>query len=176
MNRSTVKHIPQRAAVGLVVVLAIVVGACGGGDTGGTSDPPGTTEGPVGVEGDGEWGPLAVVPPADGSDGALIQGTLRVTEDCVLLSEQGDDVLLVWPADRTIWSPDVSTVSFLLGAGQWATFADGDRVTFGGGGSSTDEGGLADDDWVAGIVWVSEPDAACVTDTRWFVGAVVEAP
>jgi hypothetical protein len=94
----------------------------------------------------------------------------------VLLDEQGDDVLLVWPQNRTIWTPEGATVSFLLGEGQWVTFTDGDRVTFGGGGSSVNEGGLAADDWVASIVWVAEPDPACVTDTRWFVGAVVDLP
>jgi hypothetical protein len=107
---------------------------------------------------------------------ALIQGTLRITDDCVFLDEQGDDVLLVWPADRTTWTPETRTISFERTDGQAVLLADGNEVTFGGGGSSVDEGGMEPEDWVAAIEWVSEPPSACVTDTRWSIGDLVDQP
>jgi hypothetical protein len=49
-------------------------------------------------------------------------------------------------------------------------------VTFAGGGSSVDEGGMEAEDWVAALEWVSEPPPACVTDTRWVIGYLVDEP
>lgn len=170
MRRPTNLFQTTRALAAAAIAVTLLAAACSSED--GTT----TTESPVESTQPGaetSWGPLAVVPPADGSDGALIQGTLRVTADCVLLEEQGEDVLLVWPANRTIWTPDDATVSFLLGEGQWQTLADGDRITFGGGGSSAAEGGLTSDAWVASIGWVAEPLPSCLTDTRWFIGEFV---
>ena len=119
------------------------------------------------------WGPLAVVPPSAGSDLALIQGVLGVDDTCVLLDERGDDVLLVWPADRIAWDPVSRAVAFERTDGTVVTLADGESVTMSGGGSSVEEGGLEAEEWLVSIGWVSEPAAACVTGTRWFVGDVV---
>lgn len=46
--------------------------------------------------GSGEWGPLAVIPPQDGSDTARTEGRLRITDTCVFLDERGERVLLLW--------------------------------------------------------------------------------
>ncbi len=170
MNRSLASVIKHRVGVALVVGLALVAAACGDAQTGSRVpvDPTGTSNDP-------SWGPLAVVPPDDGSELAGIAGILRVTDGCVLLDERGDDVLLVWPADRTKWAAESGTVSFELSDGRTVTLADGDEVAFGGGGSSVDEDGIAVEDWVADISWVSAPRASCLTDTRWFVNDLIEA-
>ena len=115
-----------------------------------------------------------MVPPSDAGDGALIEGVLDVTGDCVLLDERGNDVLLVWPADRVGWDADAETVTFESTSGEVITLSHGDRVAFGGGGSSQQEGGQSAEQFVEGIEWVSRPDATCVVDTRWFVYDVIQ--
>lgn len=151
----------------IVVVLAAVLlmaGACGAAEDAG--DEPSVT----GTE---RWGPLAVVGGRDGSDGALVAGTLSITEECVQLDEQGELVLLIWPDDLVTWSADRKSITVASGS-QTFELVDGDTVTLGGGGSSVGEGGLATADFTATIDWVNEPSEACVTDTRWFVGQVVD--
>jgi hypothetical protein len=166
MNPFLRSHIERHVVVAVVLAGALVATACGDDTdqaaTAGGADPTATTSRP--------WGPLAVVPGAGSGMEALIQGTLRITADCVFLNEQGDDVLLVWPADRTTWTAETGTISFARDDGQTVSLADGDEVTFGGGGSSVDEGDMEAEDWVAAIEWVSEPLPACVTDTRWSIG------
>lgn len=124
-------------------------------------------------EGSDAWGPLAVVPRADGVAEALIEGALHITEECVFLSEQGEDVLLVWPEDRTTWDAEAGTITFRNLDGDTVLLATGDEVRMSGGGSSTNEGGVSNENWAAGIDWVSPPSPSCVTGTRWFVGAEV---
>lgn len=114
-----------------------------------------------------------MVPPSDAGDGALIEGVLRVTEDCVLLDERGNDVLLVWPADRVGWDAEPETVTFESTRGDVVTLGDGDRVAFGGGGSSQLEGGESGEQFVEAVEWVSRPNADCLVDTRWFVYDIV---
>jgi hypothetical protein len=119
----------------------------------------------------GEWGPLAVADAHGGGD-ALIHGTIQISDDCVLLEEQGDEVLLVWPADRTRWDASSQRITFENGDGTGDTFSDGDRVVMGGGGSSLSEGGESSEEWVLSIDWVDRPSEACLRDGRWFVAQV----
>lgn len=153
----------RRVAV-LVVACGFLIAACGIDDQADTRGPPGT-----GNPGQ-QWGPLAVVPGGGSGNEALIIGTLRVTDDCVFVEERGDDVLLVWPADRTTWNDEEKSIEFLQSSGESIHLAHGDQVRISGGGSSVDEGGLEADDWLASIQWTSEPPGPCVKDTRWFVG------
>ena len=157
--------------MGVALVMTLVIAACGGDRGGSNEAADAATTDPA-----RSWGPLAVEPPPEGSATALIAGTLKVTDECVLLDERGEDALLVWPAHRTRWNPDSRTITFETGDGQAVTLADGDEVTFGGGGSSFEEDGLSGEDFVARIEWVSEPAPSCVMDTRWFVGEVVDPP
>ena len=173
MNRLVCPCLWRRTGVAVVLAAALAAAACGDGtDEAGTASAPDPT-----VSNPGQpWGPLSVVPGAGSGAEALIQGTLRMTDDCVFLNEQGDDVLLVWPADRTTWTPETGTISFERTDGQAVPLADGDEVTLAGGGSSIDEGGMEAEDWVASLEWVSEPPSACVTDTRWVIGDLVDEP
>ncbi len=121
------------------------------------------------------WGPLAVVPPAQGYGAALAGGTLHITDACVFLEEAGGDpALLVWPADRTRWDGTARAIHFTNFDATEVTMGDGDRVTFGGGGDSTAEGGLPGAEWVERLEWVARPDASCPIDVRWSVGEVGE--
>lgn len=149
------------AAAGAVVALS----ACAGPTA--SDDPQQTQAGQT-----PEWGPLAVAPPPEGQGEALIHGTLQVTDECVLLKEQGDDVLLVWPADRTTWNPDARTVTFENPNGGTVTIEGGDDVRIGGGGSGVDEDGVSNEEYVSRREWVLSPKPSCVTDTRWGVGSV----
>ncbi|MGH9113876.1 MAG: hypothetical protein ACRDZN_16490 [Acidimicrobiales bacterium] len=171
MNRRVCPYLWRRTGVAAFLAAALAAAACGDDTdetgTAGSADPTVSNSGPP-------WGPLSVVPGAGSGAEALIQGTLRMTGDCVFLDERGDDVLLVWPADRTTWTPETGTISFQRTDGQAVPLADGDEVTLAGGGSSVDEGGREAEDWVAALEWVSEPPSACVTDTRWFIGDLVE--
>lgn len=99
----------------LVLVVVLVAVSCGAEDgVGGQGASEGTSN--VGQLSSGSpeevWGSLAVVSGGDGSDAALIAGTIPVGGGCVLLDEQGSDVLLVWPSDRTSWDPVNEVVSF----------------------------------------------------------------
>lgn len=121
-----------------------------------------------------EWGPLAVVPGSEAGDGALIRGSLQIDDRCLVLDAQGEDVLLVWPADRTAWDAEERTVTFVRTNGQAAILQAGDQVSFGGGGSSRGEDGLDADEFMTGIDWIAEPDRDCVVDARWFVYELIE--
>jgi hypothetical protein len=129
-------------------------------------------EGPApGAE--GEWGPLAVVA-SSGGDEALAVGTLHISSDCVVLEEAGNQMtVLVWPADRTNWDAATRNITFVNLDGQRVTLADGDRVTFVGGGDSTEESGLSGEAWRNGMEWIAPPADGCPLESRWSVGEVV---
>lgn len=150
----------------VLVVLAVVATSCGGDDESSAEGGGSAAEGDEpSVDG---WGPLAVVKDGGASDGALIAGTLVVTESCVLLDERGEPVLLVWPDSHTEWDAAAGTVRYTRAGG------DGDAVSFGGGGSSISEGGPSAEEFLASIDWVAEPHSDCVADTSWFIGDLVE--
>lgn len=119
------------------------------------------------------WGPLAVVEAPGGGDLALIAGTLKIDDNCVLLDEGGELVLLVWPQARTAWDSQDMAVVFTSLAGKRMVFQNGDRATFAGGGSSVDEDGNTVDDFLESVAWISEPNRDCVVDVRWFVSDVL---
>lgn len=144
---------------------AAVLVACSAGAGPSISDRP--------AAGDG-WGPLAVVPPSQGSDDALAVGILHVADACVSLEgADGEKALLVWPSDRTRWDAATRAIGFTNFDGESVTFRDGDRVSLGGGGDRTEESGLSGQDWVERLQWVAPPDASCPLESRWFVGEVV---
>lgn len=116
----------------------------------------------------GEWGPLGVADAQGGGD-ALIHGTIQIRDDCVLLDEQGEEVLLVWPSDRTRWDASSRSITFESRDGARDTFSDGDPVVMRGGGSSLSEGGESSEEWVSSIDWVDRPADSCLRDVRWFV-------
>lgn len=119
-----------------------------------------------------QFGPLAV---SDfvGGDQAVISGSIQITDDCVLLDERGESVLLVWPQGRTTWDNQEAAVLFVGPSGEQGTFRDGDAATFSGGGSSTDEDGTTAEDFLASVVWISEPNRNCLVDNRWFISDLV---
>lgn len=120
----------------------------------------------------GTWGPLAVIPPQDGTDLARTEGTLRITDACVVLESQGKVTLLFWPADRTTWDGGSRAITFENYDGSVVTVSDGDHVVLGGGGDSEAESGISGQDWVRGMVWVAKPASSCPLDVRFGVGAV----
>jgi hypothetical protein len=124
----------------------------------------------------GRWGPLAVVAGPPSGDLALIAGTLEITDRCVRLGEQGNDVLLVWPADATVWNPEQRTIRYTNRDGATVELRDGTQVSFGGGGDSSTEGGEPPQAWANRVDWVSPPASDCLTDARWWVNDVVETP
>jgi hypothetical protein len=163
----------------LATAVLLAVSACSGGfsiesttETGFTTDAPQVTTTTPPAGNDSSWGPLAVVRGGNGMD-ALIEGTIRITDDCVLLDERGELVLLVWPADRTLWDEDSAAIRFNDPNGGVTTIVDGQPVRLGGGGTSVDEGGLGAEEWRNSIEWISAPPSSCVTDTRWSVSGVL---
>jgi hypothetical protein len=118
------------------------------------------------------WGPLAVVPPQEGADTARNEGTLRITETCVVLVTSGGPVLLVWPADRTTWNGDARSIAFANDDGSTVTATDGASVVVGGSGDSSVENGLTTEIWLAQTPWVERPAVQCPLDARWWVGAL----
>ena len=122
----------------------------------------------------GIWGPLAVVPPQDGADTARNEGTLRITETCVVLVSNRGPVLLIWPADRTIWNGDARSIAFANYDGSTVTATDGASVVVGGSGDSSGESGLTTEEWLAQTLWVEQPAVQCPLDARWWVGALTQ--
>ncbi|MBA2720450.1 MAG: hypothetical protein H0U52_14600 [Chloroflexi bacterium] len=120
----------------------------------------------------GGWGPLAIVPPQDGTDSARTEGTLRITDTCVFLATAGGDDLLVWPADRTTWNPKARTVTFANSDGRTVSAGDGTPVVMGGGGDSNRESGSTTEAWMARTPWVARPSVSCPLESRWWVGAL----
>ncbi len=118
----------------------------------------------------GNWGPLAVIPPQDGSDTARTEGTLRITDNCVFLDERGERVLLLWPADQTRWDAGERTVTFDNADGQAVVVRDGTAGVLGGGGDSSDESGIAPEAWLESMTWVARPVDGCPIDPWWGVG------
>lgn len=121
---------------------------------------------------EGDWGPLAVVPPQDGADTVRTEGMLRITGSCAFLATSGGPVVLVWPADRTTWNAETQAITFANFDGSTASARDGARVVLGGGGDSNVESGTTNDAWLARTPWVARPDASCPLDSRWWVGAL----
>jgi hypothetical protein len=120
----------------------------------------------------GKWGPLAVVPPQDGSDTARTEGTLRITDACVFLVTPDGPTMLVWPADRTIWDAQVSSITFTNFDGSTVSAGDGTAVVLGGSGDSSDESGTTSQEWLAATPWVAPPAASCPVESWWWVGAL----
>lgn len=116
-----------------------IVSSCGVDSVSVDTRPGATIPPPVTEVG---WGPLAVTGGSRSGDEALISGTLRITDDCVLLDEGDDPVLLVWLEEQTEWDPLTETVRYGGGDGSIAVLGSGDTVSFGGGGSSESEGGM----------------------------------
>lgn len=144
-------------------VLLIVAASCQIGDSGGE---PGTSS---------EWGPLAVSESSGYGGRARIAGTMRITEQCVLLLERGDEdeaVLLVWPSAHTNWDGEDMAVEFVSRSGQLTAFRDGDPAVFGGGGTFETENDQTVDEFLASVSWTSQPDRECVGDIRWFISDV----
>jgi len=129
------------------------------------AEPP-----PSGAE---AWGPLAVIPPQDGTGLAGNEGTLRITDTCVYLESPGGELwLLFWPADRTRWSWDSRSITFENFDGSVVTVGDGDHVVLGGGGDSEAESGISADEWLRRMEWVEAPTSTCSLDRRFRVGVV----
>ena len=118
------------------------------------------------------WGALAVVPPQGGADTARNEGTLGITETCVVLVTRGGPVVLVWPADRTTWNAEERSITFANYDGSTVTASDGAYVVVGGSGDSNEESGMTTEAWLARTEWVARPDASCPLEARWWVGAL----
>lgn len=120
-------------------------------------------------------GPLAIVPPAGGSDSARAEGVLDLGGPCATLRSPGEVALLLWPADRVTWNADSATVSFANAGGQVATIPGGARVAVGGSGEPLDETGLTRDGWIEQTEWVHPPRPNCSFDAFWWVGSIEPA-
>lgn len=118
------------------------------------------------------WGPLAVIPPQDGTDLSLAVGTLDITETCVYLVWKGEKTMLFWPADRTRWIKEARAISFSNFDGTSVTASDGDAVSVIGGGDSTAESGLSGREWASRMTWVAPPDPSCFAEVRWGAGGL----
>ena len=107
----------------------------------------------------GEWGPLAVVRPSNGVMEALTTGTLRITDECVVVLDMaaGDAVLLVWPADRTTWDAGTGTIRLRSLTGIAVTLRNGAQISLGGGGGIVTE-------------WIAFPAPSCPIEPYWIVG------
>lgn len=177
-------QLPARLAI-LGFVATLTVAGCDSStpslgelatETGSAVTPGAPTPVPPGSPSAIGWGPLAVVGPQDGSDGAQTLGTLIITETCVGLLTRSGETLLVWPSNRTTWEAGSKAVMFTNVDGATTRVRDGHRVSVGGSGDSNGDSGTTSAEWVAGIPWIQAPDASCPLERRWWVGALQLAP
>jgi len=75
----------------------------------------------------------------------------------------------VWPSEATGWDADSRTIRYE--AEGTVELRDGDTFSVGGGGDSEAESGSDDRTWAQTIDWAAEPDPACFTSSRYFVGS-----
>lgn len=103
------------AAVGLTVgtVLALALAACSG---------------PEGGTGIVEGGPVAyVAASSDGGDDALLEGTLKVSDSCVVIVDEfGQTLLPIFQRPGTAW--DGTTLTY-----NGKPYTDGSSISLGGG-------------------------------------------
>jgi hypothetical protein len=159
-----------KPAIGVAAAAALIAGTAwllrSDSDDGGASDADVSTDG----RGDpAETGPLALARPGRVIAEAGITGQLRITGDCTFIG----DTLLVWPADRTRWSPGDGAIVFDQADGGRLELHDGEQITLGGAGrdaTAAGAGGLAPIDWVV------EAQPSCPTDHMWIVGASATVP
>ena len=71
-------------------------------------------------------GPIAVYPRPDAGMDALLEGTLRITDECVWVEAYGRDVVVVFPAGDA--SVDDHRLTYLD-----REYVDGDDISLGGG-------------------------------------------
>lgn len=128
-----------------------------------------------GSERDDNLGPIAAVPGGDISDSmeAGIEGTLRVTDTCVLLEGGGQETLLVFRQPEVSWDGDKGEVLF-DSDGTTIRLRDGQPVSFGGGGSSSTEDGVDDEAYLRDTDWANAPAESCLRPNRFEVNSVVE--
>ncbi len=154
--------------LGLLLITLVVASSCAPG-TGGREARTPTLQSPGLVRvAANAWGPLAVIDPEPPVHlgAALATGTIRITQDCVLLDEGAREVLLVWMAYRTTWNAADRSVTFRNLDGSAVTVGDGDQVELGGAGESAEEGGPHE------VVWLSPPSPSCPRDERFTVSGV----
>ena len=158
------------AIAGAALLVAIVVAGCASFQS---SSPPVTmipsASLPPGAD---DFGPMAVVPAGDSADTTRTEGTLRITETCVVLLERGGPVLLLWPANRAAWDSVTRTIIFDNLDGTSVTVGDGESVVLGGGGGRSAESDVAPDVWLVRMTWVVPPRDGCPLDPYWGVGDV----
>lgn len=146
-----------------VLVLAVVLGAvasCGDSQNSSSDD-------------DADWGPLAVARgDASGSE-ALIEGILRLDDQCVTIESNGGRVLVVWPSNSTQWDSDANTITYSATDDESEVILrDGDTMSVGGGGWAAGESEGDPADWAGSTEWVNEPADECLTEVRFFLGTL----
>jgi len=103
---------------------------------------------------------------------ALMYGELVITNNCVLVNEQGDEVLLLWPKDATGWDAATQAILYESSDGIIHELRDGDQLKLGGGGDSVDESGFDKEAFLASTDWISAPDVSCFRDIVWEISDV----
>lgn len=80
-----------------------------------------------------DWGPLAVAWGGWWSEGATPQGTIRITDRCVLMEAQNQETyLIVWPENTVRWEPESHAVVFDNQIDPPVALHDGDQVRISG--------------------------------------------
>lgn len=117
-----------------------------------------------------KFGPAAVVPGGSGDDmEAGLEGTIAISDDCILLRTDGDhEVMLVFREDQIDWDSDSEELELEV-SGDPVRLTDGLAVILGGGGSSMSEDGQSTEEYVDNIDWVHEPARGCWRDQRFEV-------
>ncbi len=171
------RHTLTPLVAGAAAIMALTLAGCmpfGPQETASPMSSPGDAPTPPTADPNQpiDWGPMAVVPPQGGTDLALAEGILRITETCVVLDSPTGPTLLYWPADRARWVPETRAIRFVNADGTFVTAQDGASIAVGGSGDSVAEGGLPGEDWVNSKPWVVPPDSSCPLERRWGVGYI----
>jgi hypothetical protein len=72
-----------------------------------------------------DFGPIAVYDPHGlHYESNILEGTIHVSEGCMTVRWQGDDVVLLFPSDEVTWDPKAT--AFTYGG---KAYADGDAIS-----------------------------------------------
>jgi hypothetical protein len=157
------------------LLTTVLLAACGTnptptGSSVPTSSAPVSTHSATASATPSDWGPLAVASTDEASQVGM-EGTIHVTDQCVLFEVQGEEVLLAWPAARTSWDRATRNITFTNRDGVRQIFSDTNRLMFQGS-SSRAQDGQTNEAWAAALDWASPPAGECLRDVRLFVDEV----
>ena len=159
----------RRGLLSLLGALTLIASVACGSSASPTASPPSPSESQQSVD----LGPLAVIDALGGSDARGGVGPVRIEDNCVTMTrENGDVLLLIWHSREVSWDEADREITFSSAAVADAkpiTIRDGDTITVGGESLQNDEPPVT-----RNLVWLATPNATC-DGAPWAVSSLAKS-